>query len=237
MPHNAFIHVTWLLYQPKTASMTLFSAEVRPSCSIFFLIFHDSCIYLSVESGVLFLCVCVHVCVCVCVYVCVCVCEGVCGYVCVCVCVCVRVCVCVYVCVCVCVLSERQVRDLKQDKEKLGTLLHEVRNSMCKRALYLFKRALHLCKRALHPYKRALLLYKSALYLFKRALALNKRAQHLFKRVLYLCKVTKMYFSNVFQYIRRIHFFLEYIRPVHLRHTLCVFLSVCLCIVCLSDRQ
>ena len=43
----------------------------------------------------MFVKVCVHVCVCMCVCVCACVCVCTCVYVC--------VCVCVYVCVCVCV--------------------------------------------------------------------------------------------------------------------------------------
>ena len=153
---------------------------------------------------------------------------------CVCVRVCVCKCVCVYVCVCVCVLSEGQVRDLKQDKEKLGALLHEVRNLMCKRALYLFKRDLHLCERALHSYKSALLLYKKSPIPLQKSPTSQQKSTHLFKRVLFPCKIKKMYFSNVFKYIRPTHFSLEYIRPIHLRDKLCVFLSVCLFLVCLS---
>ena len=56
--------------------------------------------YLSSEGLLVFVCVCVHVCVymCVCVHVCMCMCVHVCACVCVHVCVC--MCVCGYMCVC-----------------------------------------------------------------------------------------------------------------------------------------
>jgi len=66
---------------------------------------------------------------------------------------------------------------------------------LCKRALYLHKRALclstkepylHIRKKALYLHKRALCLSKRALYLHKRALSLCKRALYLHQRALCL---------------------------------------------------